>query len=233
MNYFGHAVVASLSSKDLEFVLGSMLPDLCSLAGVSWRNISSERLRQGIHFHHHTDSVFHDNPDFLETQFEVTLNLRAQGVRKGPSRAVGHIGTEFLLDGHLVDQTSPETYLDALRWGIEASEDAFGLKRSDAQRLQALLSHLQQRGLAVHAPTGERLRARLVGTLAGRPALTPSSNELTHAIDVLLAASPRISARALPLVHALHEQLVTRGSGFADSPRLQLPTSLKPKPTRV
>ncbi len=60
MNFFGHAAVATDFERDPAYILGSMLPDFCSMLAARPPVLDDERLVAGVRLHHATDLVFHD-----------------------------------------------------------------------------------------------------------------------------------------------------------------------------
>jgi hypothetical protein len=99
MNFFGHALAAAAVRLEKGFVLGAMLPDLASMAGLRLLGAEEPVLAAGISFHHACDARFHAEPSFQRACLDATHTLRAAGVRRGPARGAAHAGLELLLDG--------------------------------------------------------------------------------------------------------------------------------------
>jgi hypothetical protein len=111
MNFFGHATVALQQSDDPAFVLGAMLPDLASMAGLRLLAPEDPELGRGIALHHETDRRFHAAPAFRTLCEWALSELERAGVQRGSARAVGHVGGELLLDGLLSrDRAAREGY---------------------------------------------------------------------------------------------------------------------------
>lgn len=178
MNYFGHSVLAAQMGASPPFVLGSMLPDLVSMARAGRVEFTHAVVRAGIRFHHRTDEVFHASPAFRELEHDVQSKLSLAGVRKGPSRAAAHLGVEFLFDAALLAAVeSYQSYEDALASGLDDAHLA-GMPTPTRHDFQDLLRHLIARGADVHVVTPERLELRLGRTLVGRRLLEPTTDEL-------------------------------------------------------
>lgn len=115
MNFFGHALAAAALRPDPDFVLGAMLPDLASMAGLRLLAAEEPVLAEGISFHYASDARFHAAPAFRCAYLEATRALRAAGVRRGPARATAHAGLELLLDGFWARSRGvPRLYRSAL-----------------------------------------------------------------------------------------------------------------------
>ena len=116
MNFFSHAVVASSRSEDPRYVLGSMLPDFVSMAGLRLEQVSGDApLERGVAFHHQSDDAFHGAPLFVDLMEEAREELEHEGMDSGPAMAIGHVGVELLLDGHLVEERGViRVYRDAV-----------------------------------------------------------------------------------------------------------------------
>lgn len=80
VNFFGHATLALQQSDDPRFLLGSMLPDLVSMAGVRIAEAHDPVLAAGIALHHATDARFHGAPPFTELCHSANEQLQAAGV---------------------------------------------------------------------------------------------------------------------------------------------------------
>lgn len=59
-------------------------------------------LQSGVTLHHRTDEAFHGHPWFTERVRSLRAALEAQGIERGPARAIAHVGPEMLLDGALL-----------------------------------------------------------------------------------------------------------------------------------
>ena len=105
MNFFSHAIVATRRSEDPRWILGSMLPDFVSMAGLRLASVTGDTpLERGVAFHHTCDDAFHSAPIFVDLMEQAREELELEGLDSGPAMAIGHVGVELLLDGHLVEQ---------------------------------------------------------------------------------------------------------------------------------
>jgi len=158
-----------------------MLPDLASMAGFSIDEVEP-RVSAGVRFHHRTDAVFHEAPAFLEGQRSIRERLLELGVRKGPARAMAHIGVEFMIDAAFVPHKG---YLDALALGAQD----MGIWRSStaAASAAALCGRLHDLAWTPHEVSPRRLSERLIGALRSRIRLAPLSREATLAAELLAA----------------------------------------------
>ena len=80
MNFFGHAIVASWTSVEPAFVLGSMVPDFANMVGARVPRVFHEGVARGVEFHHATDRVFHiflGEPS-IEQKQKVYIRIRKQ-----------------------------------------------------------------------------------------------------------------------------------------------------------
>jgi acyl carrier protein phosphodiesterase len=190
MNFFGHATVALRESSSAPFLLGSMLPDLLSMASLRLNAAPDPDIARGIALHHATDERFHAAPVFRRLCESAVAELCAAGVSRGPARAVGHVGSELLLDGVLSrDETAKQAYRAALQHAIEVSLDQrVTLRDAEPKALQAMLSRLARAPL----PDGYRevdfVCDRLVTILARRPRLALGTADVTAVQAWLLRA---------------------------------------------
>lgn len=122
MNVLGHThAAAARRPGDLRFVLGAVLPDLASMAGVRLDDRARRgTLGEGIRCHYAVDRAFHAAEAFRLGVAALRADLLAAGLATGPARAVAHAGWELLLDGTLVGTATEETYRAALVHGPEA-----------------------------------------------------------------------------------------------------------------
>lgn len=177
MNFFGHALVAAARVSDSEFVLGSMLPDFISILGVRPPRLEMGTLARGVAFHHRTDAVFHDSAVFRSLQRQASEQLLALGVRRGPVRAVAHVGVELLIDAALawsLSDTAPsadESYLGALDLGSAPLASLSPQAWSESERLMALCQRLRQLGVGRFRVDADGAMSELGRILARRPRL--------------------------------------------------------------
>jgi hypothetical protein len=154
MNFFGHAVAALADDDGPRFLLGAMLPDLAGMAGARMGEVDDPEVARGIAHHHETDKRFHGHGAFLDLCGDALEQLTRAGCERAPARAVGHVGSELLLDGLLShDAGARAAYERAMRHAVDARlVDAVQWLRGDADQLQRLLMRLR------HAPVPEGYR---------------------------------------------------------------------------
>jgi len=194
VNFFGHACLAAESRPEAAFVFGAMLPDLAAMAGLRIAVVAHAEAEAGRRFHHATDAAFHRAESFAALCVGATHALRDAGLRRGPARAIGHVGIELLLDGWLAaEQGVPALYGEALALGPALAPAIALRRRADTAPLVELCARIGDAKLAPDAwCEPERLAARLVRILARRPLLALEASELP--------AVRAWSARARPLV---------------------------------
>jgi hypothetical protein len=195
-----------MQSDAPRFVLGSMLPDLTSMASIRIEHVLDDEVARGIALHHETDRVFHGIAPFRALCESALDVLESDGVSRGSARAVGHVGSELLLDGVLSDDAHVRAaYSRALEVALEEN-----LERSltwkgdaDAQRLRTLL----QRLIGAPLPEGYRdpqfVCDRLVTILARRPRLALTARDHAPVQHWLQDAAPRVNADAAAIIDAL------------------------------
>ena len=213
MNFFAHAVVASWHSREPLFVFGAMLPDLIGMTGVRLAGTTDEALRRGIDLHHATDAAFHSAPVFTQLCAEAIARLAEEGVERGTSRAVAHVGFELTLDGVLSSEPEPrELYAAALDIagsgvleGKLSTSPASGLSR-----LTAGLHRLARASIPVAYAEPDVVAERLQIILAPRPrlAMRPSDFEPVRrwAADV----RPQVVARRYELLDQVRRGLTSQ-----------------------
>lgn len=196
MNFFGHAVVALWSSDDRRFVLGSMLPDLCSMLGIRGADPEDAVIAAGVDFHHQTDAAFHGCERFVALCARTVDALTTTGVGRGTSRAVAHVGTELLLDGMLSRHSAArESYTQALAMAVdERLSETLETAAPDRERMHHGLKRL------LHAPVPEAyldptfVLQRLRSMLAPRPRLAMQPRDEDAVRTELRKLSTEVSA---------------------------------------
>jgi hypothetical protein len=180
MNFFGHAWLAARARPDAAFVFGAMLPDLAAMAGLRVAEVAHASTDAGRRFHLATDAAFHRAESFQRLCVASTQALRAAGLRRGPARAIGHVGVELLLDGWLAAAEGvPALYGEALALGPELAPAISFRAKGHATPLIELCARIAGAKLAPDAwCEPERLAARLVRILAHRPLLALEAREL-------------------------------------------------------
>jgi hypothetical protein len=199
VNFFGHGWLAAQTRADAAFVFGAMLPDLAAIAGLRVARVTHASADAGRRFHLATDAAFHRAEGFQRLCVATTHALREAGLRRGPARAIGHVGVELLLDGWLAAAEGvPALYGEALALGPAlAPAIAFRAGAGPA----ALVELCERIAAAPLAPDAwcepERLTARLARILARRPLLALSARELP-AVRAWAANAPADVAAAAP-----------------------------------
>lgn len=206
MNFFGHAIVAAMRSEAPRFVLGAMLPDLASMASARIESVADPELARGVALHHETDRAFHAATPFQALCSAALSTLESQGVARGPARAVGHVGSELLLDGVLsTDRGARAAYARSLEVGLQDRLELAVHWKNDADptRLRTLLRRL------VEAPLPEAYRDpdlvcdRLYAILARRPRLALQERDRESVRRWLRDALPSIQRDAAAILDAL------------------------------
>ena len=211
MNFFSHAAVARRFSAEPEFLLGAMLPDFVSMLGVRMPAVSHATLENGVRFHHLTDHVFHELPEFFTLSRDAHVELRERGLGRGPARAVAHVGIEILLDTTLGQSASAQ---EAYRSGLEAGRHpylvaAIALPAKDRERLSDLLETLFRRGVVLDTSSGIVME-RIKRTLLRRPRLALGDDDGPRVVDWVETARARVVGSTPALVEALHRALEER-----------------------
>lgn len=199
MNFFGHAVVASWTSRSPAFLLGAMVPDFCSIVRARLLEVTHDEIAAGVAHHHATDAIFHDAPTFLELCTLGVSDLTALGVDRGSARAVAHVATELLLDGELIDGDAPhEEYLEAL---ASARAERLGTclvfrRIEHAPRFQQLRSRLEDWGIPKDYADPGFVAERVAGALRNRPRLCLSADDEARVREWMPTAQRRVLSRA-------------------------------------
>jgi hypothetical protein len=158
-----------------------MLPDLVSMAGTRLSAVHDPALAAGVALHHETDARFHAAEPFYELCRWASEELQSAGVHRATARAVGHVGSELLLDGLLsTDVPARAAYARALE--PEVREPLAQLLSLRGEMQPAELSALMTRLQAAPLPDGYRDAAfvleRLQRILAPRPRLAFKPSDL-------------------------------------------------------
>jgi acyl carrier protein phosphodiesterase len=211
MNFFAHAVVAARRCEDPSWLLGSMLPDFVSMAGLRLTAVlDAPALERGVAFHHASDDAFHGAPLFVELMEDAREALEREGLDSGPAMAIAHVGVELLLDGVLVTR---QGVAPSFRAAIHAASDA--APRLRFAGLAPELGEARWRQLCARldgAPLPERyaepafVADRLIFILARRPRLAVPAADHHLVFAWAERALPQVSARA----DALFEQVEAR-----------------------
>lgn len=209
VNFFGHATVALWSADDPAFVFGAMLPDFAGMVGVRIAGITPDAaVQRGIDLHHRTDDAFHGAPIFTDLCSAAMTALTDAGVSRGGARAVGHVGTELLLDGWLADNSDAlRLYRDGLQAG-SGLIDNVTFHRSDAhERCRFLLSRLSNASIPERYADVDFVTERLVFILASRPRLALMPDEVEAVRSYLRESQSTVIERAPQLIEYVRTQL--------------------------
>ena len=202
MNFFGHGCLAAETRPDAAFVVGAMLPDLAAMAGLRVTGVAHAAADDGRRFHYATDAAFHRAAGFGELSARAAQELLDAGVRRGPARAIAHVGVELLLDGWLAEVHGvPAAYDAALALGPRLA----GAIAFHAAGAAGLLEVCERVASAPHAHAAwcepARLGSRLARILGPRPLLALERSELP-AVTAWAAAARGEVARAAPALLA-------------------------------
>lgn len=205
MNFFAHAMIAHRRRDDPRFVLGAMLPDLASMASLRIPATRDPELAAGIALHHETDRSFHGCEPFRALCESALTQLEAAGVSRGAARAVGHVGSELLLDGILsYERATRAAYARALDAGLSDSLAAdLGFPGGPGpERLRELLAWLADGPLPEGYRDVDFVGERLTRILARRPrlALRPADQPIVR--QWLRWAAPQVERDASAMLSA-------------------------------
>jgi hypothetical protein len=131
------------------------------------------------------------------------------GMRRGPARAVAHVGTELLLDGLLLRQGEVEAaYLSGLRWAFpDGLPGAVVTEAPGEPRLAKLAERLTSWGAPHEYRDAAFVAERLQNALAPRPRLAMTPNEFTAVEPWLEARRVELERRADGLLSEVRERL--------------------------
>jgi acyl carrier protein phosphodiesterase len=211
MNFFGHACVAIVRSESPRFVLGTMLPDLASMASLRLGGLRDPELAAGVALHHHTDRLFHGAEAFRGLCESALRDLEGAGVARGAARAVGHVGSELLLDGVLsVDEHARATYARALELALrDRVEQEVGFEGDTSPvRLRRLLERLSEGPLPEGYRDVDFVYARLEGLLATRPRLALCPGDAVPVRSWLKKAARRLESDGAALLRHVRESVL-------------------------
>jgi hypothetical protein len=177
VNFFGHAVAASWVDSSPAFGYGAMLPDLVSMVGTRRFVCDDPAVERGVSFHHLTDRCFHADPTFVALETRSRKQLAELGVRKGPRRALSHVGIELLLDAALARSPAHiAVYRAALQFGQHTSAVLVMPKR-EHEPLRALARILFERATQLVPKNALEATDRMARVLQHHPALSFDASE--------------------------------------------------------
>jgi hypothetical protein len=201
VNFVGHLATAVASSHqdagEAGFRVGVMAPDLASGAGVSLR-APTAAVAAGLAEHHRADAAFHSLAWFRSTTQQLSVDLQGAGVRRGPARAVAHVGVELLMDGELLRDPAIARSFDEA-WAVlgAGGPEVAGLVVPEDQRswllwLERFTTYVDPRRYA--DPVSVALATERI--LARRPRLAFDAGERAAVEAVLVAAAEPVRAGA-------------------------------------
>lgn len=211
MNFFGHALVACWVDRSAPWVLGSMLPDFASMSRARLLGADDPRVSAGIEWHHATDDVFHRTATFVEVYVAGGEELERQGIDHGASIAIGHVGTELLIDGLLIDDPAvAAAYLAALEL---VGDPSMGVRwhGDGADRYRVLGERMRQYGMPDDYRSPMAVAHRLHRILVNRPRLAITQ-------DQVRAIVPWLERTRAELERRLPELLTEIRDGLAEHP---------------
>jgi len=221
VNFFSHAVVAARRSEDPRWILGSMLPDFVSMAGLRLESVHGDApLERGVAFHHTCDDAFHGAPLFVELMERAREQLERDGLDSGPAMAIGHVGVELLLDGYLVERHG---VVPCYRHAMSEAADVavllrfVGLARELGEaRWRQLCARLESAPVPQRYTEPAFVADRLIKILATRPRLAVPFGREPLVFDWARRAAPKVAASA----EALFDEVETRlAAGLARQDR--------------
>ena len=216
MNFFAHAVFAARRSDNPRWVLGAMLPDFFTMAGLRLEAVAGDQpLQGGIDFHHATDEVFHTAPLVVEMMEAVTKELAGEGLDRGPSMAIGHVGVELLLDGVLVDS---EEAMNNYRFALDEIEQTemslrfAGLDMDEGiNRWRRVTRYLPTAPIPEGYAEPDFVAERLIRILANRPYLAVPKEREDLVFSWARRAAPQIEEKAKAVLTQVEDRLIAAG----------------------
>jgi hypothetical protein len=164
-----------------------MLPDLEGMLHPAASRFAHPHVARGVVLHHATDAAFHEGPAFLEHQAAARVQLSQSAVRRGPRRAVAHVGVELILDAALRTPQRMEVYVGALEAGLRRATMK-GVPFLRSLQLRTLFRTLIQRAQFVTPRDPSGVVERLERALWARPALRLDAAELPVVLEWAQAA---------------------------------------------
>ncbi|HEX4081963.1 MAG TPA: hypothetical protein VHX40_03280 [Acidimicrobiales bacterium] len=207
VNFLAHVVVAQRVEGDSPAVaLGAALPDLATIAGCRFDNDRlTPDLRRGVACHHRADSCFHADRGFLTGAAAIRSTAVAHGLAPGPSRAVGHVGWELLLDGTLLDRPPAVDGFLAAMGG--AADVAPALAPAERDRWSALVDSVRTDQWWRHYDDPAFVADRLYGLVRRRPRLAFDLADVPLVAGLLATARPAVAGAADATIDAVTARL--------------------------
>lgn len=191
--------------------MGSMLPDFAGMLGARLGQVADPEVRAGVELHHRSDAAFHAAAVFLELVRSGRAELEALELRRGPARAVAHVGVELLLDATLADDDAlAGRYVDALACAdsVELPWSPLGVEA----RWKQLRERLRQLRLEPERAQSPFIAERVGRALAGRPRLALTAGEVERVASWIAVARPKVNEASNALWDELRQAM--------DAPRL-------------
>jgi hypothetical protein len=215
VNFFALALIAARRREQPAWILGSMVPDLASMAGLRLQTVSNpgrlgRLLAEGVDFHHRCDDAFHGAPIFVELMDAAHAELEARGMGGGAAMAIGHVGVELLLDGCLVTRHGvPNSYREAMALSAAAGED---LEWRDGTpehslRWQAMCKRLSSAPVPEGYADPRFVADRLVQILSRRPMLAVEPGNEPLVFEWAKRWIPKVAAREQALLDQVEDRL--------------------------
>jgi len=207
VNFLGHAHAARWHDRDPRFVLGAMLPDLASMAGVRRPVPSDAVIATGIAFHHRTDAAFHGCATFERLSHAGSRALQDLGMSRGPALAASHIAIELLLDASLADDAPLVVdYTAALRSELVLEDPAHTIA------LAHLCTRLHDAGAPRWYGVLDEMVPRLERILSRHPRLALTPGDHGPLRTWLAEVQPQVAAAGDDMLDELRARLprVTR-----------------------
>jgi len=175
------------------------------MAQLSYR----DAVAAGIALHHATDAAFHRLPAVTGLMRELDERLAAHGCARGPRRAVAHVGVELLLDGVLVGEPA---YRDAYARALAHEPAITWRDPAGGLRFASLLERLRAHGIPGDLQRPDAVAQRLARTLAHRPLLAPSADDLRAIRAALAEHAPRVEVAAEAVLRGTRAALAAAGA---------------------
>lgn len=214
MNVAGHiAIAVRLHPDDVSLWLGAALPDLAAMGRFRLMGETSDAaVASGIALHHRTDEAFHRHRHFTMPMARLRTALTDDGLGRGATRAVAHVGPELLIDGELLDRASLPEAVEAAFDTIVGSLDALEGLVVEEQRenWRRHLAQVRSWGLPQDYADAGAVANRLHRILARRPRLAFDSDQIATIGRRLGEEQPGIVARVDELMGEMTSELAAR-----------------------
>ncbi len=210
MNFGGHIAVAMRLAPDAPRVwLGAALPDLGAMGRFRLMGDTADPdVTAGIALHHATDDAFHRHPTFTETMARLRVDLTAEGVGRGPARAVAHVGPELLIDGYLLGDDQLGDAVDAAFAEIGVLGPALAtLVETSGDEWLRHLAKVPAWGLPTDYADPQAVAQRLHRILSQRPRLELDAVHIDAISRRLAAEQPGLDQAVPPLIDDLERSL--------------------------